>query len=167
MQWTVQTNPPYINLQSSQEIQMLETQRMCGNIGKESQLDTQSRGLLFWLLSPGEYSDNAPNHTDLLSGHGEIWSRSGKTSLPSIAVLYICVVTRDGPPWICRVSHHTVQVVSASDKCFLINEECLFVTSVQNMLHETKRCRKFCKKKSHANRAVYKDNKQKNGKFYD
>ena len=25
----------------------------------------------------------------------------------------------------------------------------------------------FVKKKSHANRAVYKDNKQKNGKFYD
>lgn len=65
------------------------------------------------------------------------------------------------------MSHHAVQVVSASDKCFLINEECLFVTSLQNMLHETKCCRKFCKIKSRANRAVYKDNKQNNGKSSD
>jgi len=112
-----------------------EKQRKCGNIGKEPKLDTQSRDPLFWFLAPGEYSDNAGNPNDHLPGHSEIWPRWGKTSLPGVANFYICVGTWDGPPWM-RVSRHRVRVVSASVKCFLMNKECLFATSLQNILHE-------------------------------
>ena len=37
------------------------------------------------------------------------------------------------------LSHHRVQVVSASVKYFLMNEECSFATSLQNILHEKKK----------------------------
>lgn len=119
-----------------------ETQRKCGNIGKESKLDTQSRDPLFWFIPPGEYSDNAGNPTHRLPGHSEIWPRCGKMSLPSVANFYICVGKWDGLPWMV-VSHHRVQVVSASVKYFLMNEECSFAASLQNILHGKKKLPKI------------------------
>jgi hypothetical protein len=52
--------------------------------------------------------------------------------------IFISVLERETVPHVCVVSHHRVQVVSTSVKCFLMKEECLFARSLQNILHERK-----------------------------
>jgi hypothetical protein len=71
----------------------------------------------------------------------------------------------DGPPWI-AVTHHRVQVVSGSVTYFLMNEECSFATSLKNILRAKKSYRRFFKKIFFVISAVYKDNKQTNGKIF-
>jgi hypothetical protein len=145
---TVQTNPPQINLQSSCQKYLRNRVWFLTKHSESAEISGRSQNLI---LSP-----DACSYDSFLQANTQIIKGIPLIIYPAIAKYD--PAAQDESPERCKflylrwdvrrslmdvLSHHRVQVVSASVKCFLMDEECSFAKSLQNILHEKKSYRRF------------------------